>query len=64
MKRKYIKPALEVYNYRPEEGYATSVALYKDVVLIEGNDRETLRAADEVSEYTDAGGEWTTGTWD
>ena len=40
------------------------MALYKDYILIEGNDRTTLRAADEVSEYTDATGEWSTGEWE
>lgn len=64
MKRKYIKPTVENYRYLPEEGYAATVALYKDYILIEGNDRTTLRAADEVSEYTDATGEWTTGEWE
>ena len=64
MKRQYIKPTLEAYLYNPEKGYAATVALYKDHILIEGNDRETLRAADEVSEYTDAEGEWTTGLWE
>lgn len=64
MKRQYIKPTLEAYLYTPEKGYAATVALYKDHILIEGNDRETLRAADEVSEYTDAEGEWTTGLWE
>ncbi len=64
MKRKYIKPQLENYLYRAEEGYATSVALYKDYVLIEGDDRRTLRGADEVTEITDNTGEWTTGEWD
>lgn len=64
MKKQYIKPVLEVYGYSPEKGYAATVALYKDHLLIEGNDRETLRAADEVSEFTDASGEWTTGQWE
>ena len=64
MKRQYIQPTLEAYLYTPKKGYAATVALYKDHILIEGNDRETLRAADEVSEYTDAEGEWTTGLWE
>lgn len=64
MKKQYIKPTLEAYAYSPEKGYAATVALYKDHILIEGNDRQTLRAADEVSEYTDAEGEWTTGLWE
>ena len=61
MKKRYKKPLLESYRYSPEEGYASTVALYKDYILIEGNDRTTLRAADEVSEYTDATVEWSTG---
>ena len=64
MKKPYIKPTLEVYSYSPEEGYATTVALYKDYVLIEGSDRTTLRNADEVTEYTDNSGEWNTGEWE
>jgi hypothetical protein len=64
MKKRYIKPALEAYAYRPEKGYAVTVALYKDHVLIEGDDHETMRAGDEVSEYTDAEGEWATGLWE
>lgn len=64
MKKRYKRPALEVYTYSPEEGYATTVALYKDYVLIEGSDRTTLRNADEVTEYTDNSGEWSTGEWD
>lgn len=64
MKKRYKKPLLESYRYSPEEGYASTVALYKDYILIEGNDRTTLRASDEVSEYTDATGEWSTGEWE
>lgn len=64
MKKPYIKPTIEVYSYMPEEGYASTVALYKDYILIEGDDHSSLRAAEEVSEYTDESGEWTTGEWD
>ena len=64
MKKRYIKPILEVYSYQAEEGYATTVALQKDYVLIEGNDRESLRSADEVTEYTDAEGQFSAGKWD
>lgn len=63
-KKPYIPPVIEVYAYRAERGYAHSVALHRDYVLVEGDDRETLRAADEVSEYTDDQGEWTTGLWE
>lgn len=64
MKKLYVKPALELFEYDPEEGFAVSVALHKDYVLIEGDDRSTLRSADEVTEYTDNQGQWTTGDWD
>ena len=66
MKKKYIKPELEVYNYLPEEGFAVSsaVGFKTDYVLIEGNDRDILRSAEEVTEYTDENGEYTTGLWD
>ena len=64
MKKQYIKPALEVYRYMPEEGYKATVALDKDYVLIEGNsDNRTLRASEEVTEYTDAAGEYERGLW-
>ena len=64
MKRHYIKPIVEVYSYMPESGYATSVALHKDYVLIEGNDANTRRASDELTEYTDKEGEYTIGLWE
>lgn len=64
MKRKYIKPQLEIYAYQAEKGFATTVALYKDYILIEGNDRTTKRASDELSEFTDNEGEYTIGLWE
>jgi hypothetical protein len=39
------------------------VALDKDYVLIEGNDRDGLRASEEVTEYTDVSGEYERGNW-
>ena len=63
MKKQYIKPALEVYRYMPEEGYKVSIALDKDYVLIEGNDNDGLRASEEVTEYTDVNGEYERGNW-
>lgn len=64
MKKVYVKPTIELFSYASEEGFALSVALHKDYVLIEGDagDR-TLRASEEVTEYTDAEGEYTTGIW-
>lgn len=65
MKKKYIKPIVETFGYAPETGYATTVALKdKDYILVEGIDRGSLLSAEEVSEYTDASGEWTTGEWE
>ena len=67
MKKQYIKPILEVYRYLPEKGYATTVALsnqLNDYVLVEGTDRRSTRTAEEVTEYTDASGEYTTGDWE
>lgn len=64
MKRKYTTPTLEVYDYAPERGFANSVAKYKDYVLIEGDDRSTMRAAEEVTEFTDDNGEYMTGEWE
>ena len=68
MKKRYLKPTLELYSYNPEKGYATSVALERntrdrDYVLIEG-DRHSMRATEEVTEYTDEGGQFMTGEWD
>lgn len=63
MKRPYVKPRLENYEYVAEEGFAHSLALQRDYVLIEGNDRATQRASDEITEYTDVEGEYTLGLW-
>ena len=63
MKKRYKRPTLEVYTYSPEEGYATTVAM-KDYVIVEGTDRQSVRTAAEVSEFTDNSGEWSTGEWD
>lgn len=63
MKRTYVKPALEVYSYLAEEGYAHTVALHRDHVLIEGNDNSTTRASEEIMEVTDYSGEYTAGDW-
>ena len=63
MKKLYVKPDLEFFSYYPEEGYNVSVALNKDFILIEGDDRNTLRASEEVTEFTDNNGEFTTGEW-
>ena len=69
MKKRYLKPTVEVYLYSPEKGFATSVALEnntrdRDYVLIEGNDRNSTRASEEVTEYTDRYGLYETGEWD
>ena len=66
MKRTYIPPRLEEYCYMPEEGYSVSVGLaqHRDYVIVQGTDRTDLRAADEVTEYTDASGEWYAVGWE
>lgn len=66
MKKQYIKPELELFRYKPEEGFSASmqVALHKDYVLVEGDDHSILRSADEVTEYTDASGEYQIGGWE
>ena len=69
MKKRYLKPTVEVYLYSLEKGFATSVALEnntrdRDYVLIEGNDRNSTRASEEVTEYTDRYGQYETGEWD
>jgi len=48
----------------PEKGFANTVALHKDYVLIEGNDRNTRRASEEITEFTDNEGEYTIGLWE
>lgn len=69
MKKRYIKPLLEIYCYRPEKGFAYTVGLaneskVRDYVLIEGEDRGMRRATDELTEYTDASGEYEIGLWE
>ena len=69
MKKRYVKPTVEVFLYSPEKGFAHSIALEnathdRDYVLIEGNDRTTKRASDELSEFTDNEGEYTIGLWE
>ncbi len=64
MKRHYVSPALEVYSYLAEEGYAVTVALHKDYVLIEGNNNDALRASEEFAEVSDDKGEYMGGQWD
>lgn len=64
MKKRYIKPKIEAYRYSAEKGYWVSVALHRDYVLIEGNDHNSLRASDEMTEFTDFSGEYATGIWD
>lgn len=69
MKKTYLKPSVETYLYSAEKGFAVSVALERntrdrDYVLIEGNDRSSMRASEEVTEYTDNGGQFMTGEWD
>ncbi len=64
MKKRYIRPEIEIFQYAAEEGFAHSVAKYRDYVLIEGNDRNTLRATEEVTEFTDDEGNYMTGEWE
>ncbi len=64
MKRHYIKPTIEIFRYSPEEGFAVSIGLHKDFALIEGDNRDILRSADEVTEYTDNSGQYTIGEWE
>ncbi|MBQ9418557.1 MAG: hypothetical protein IJU19_08275 [Bacteroidales bacterium] len=64
MKKEYQKPVLEVYSYRAEQGYALSVALKKDQVLIEAGDESTMRVEEQVSEFTDESGYFTEGEWE
>ena len=69
MKKRYIKPILETFRYSPEQGFAFTVGLnnenkMQDYVLIEGENRGTRNASDEMTEYTNASGEYEIGTWD
>ena len=64
MKKPYIKPTIETFLYQSEEGFARSIALYKDYVLIEGNDGSTRRTEEEITEITNDDGEYITGSWE
>lgn len=64
MKKVYIKPQLEVFKYQPEKGYNASTAMYTDYILVEGNERDVMRTAQEVTEYTDDQGEYEIGLWE
>lgn len=69
MKRTYVKPTVEVFLYQAEHGFAYTIAQEnnlrdRDYVLIEGSDRSSRRSSEEVTEYTDNGGQFTTGEWD
>ena len=64
MKKPYIKPTIEKFLYQSEEGFARSIALYKDYVLIEGNDGSTRRTEEEITEITNDDGEYITGSWE
>ncbi|MBR0170646.1 MAG: hypothetical protein IJQ14_07410 [Bacteroidales bacterium] len=74
MKKRYIKPIVEIYCYSPERGYALTIGSSdpidngdpqqgRDYVIVEGSDRRSLRG-EEVTEFTDANGEYTTGLWE
>ena len=69
MKKRYLKPTVEVFLYSPEKGFAFSIALEnsthdRDYVIVEGSDRSSRMAAEEVTEYTDDAGQFTTGEWE
>lgn len=63
-KKQYIKPVVDLFEYASEKGFATSVALEEDIHLIEIGDPNTLRTSEEITEYTDDFGEFTTGEWE
>lgn len=64
MKRQYIKPEIEVFDYVAEEGFAISAALHRDAVLDEARDMNTMRASEEITEFTDAAGEYENDYWE
>jgi hypothetical protein len=68
MKKPYTPPTVELFSYLAEKGFATTVALdnamsTRDYIIVEGNERNSLRTAEEVTEYTDNSGEYETGEW-
>ena len=63
MKSKYITPVIEIYQYYPESGYSSTVALHKDHVLVEGNDNSTTRSSEEITDVTDYNGEYMSAEW-
>ena len=69
MKKRYLKPTLEVFLYHAEKGFAFSIAKEnfnhtRDYVIVEGSDRSSQIASEEVTEYTDNSGQFTTGEWE
>ena len=69
MKKRYLKPIIEEFLYCPEKGFAYSIALEnathdRDYVIVEGTDRGARMASEEVTEYTDNSGQFTTGEWE
>ena len=72
--KRYIKPSVEIFRYCPERGYALTIGAAdpidngdpqqgRDYVIVQGSDRRTLRS-EEVTEFTDQQGEYTTGLWE
>lgn len=63
MKYAYVSPKIEIYKYQAENGYANTIALHRDYVLVEGNDNNTLRSSEEISNMTDVNGEYVAYEW-
>ncbi|MBR6441448.1 MAG: hypothetical protein IKS44_05305 [Bacteroidales bacterium] len=67
-KQPYVKPEIEEFNYRPEIGFGGSMV---DVMHYEESGRlflggrpENLATGEEITEYTDARGEFELATWE
>lgn len=62
-KAEYTKPSIETHTYKADQGYAATVALHRDHVLVEGNDNSTTRSSEEITDVTDWSGEYTASEW-
>lgn len=67
-KQPYVKPEIEEFAYRSEIGFGGSLAdpmhYEESGRLFLGGRPENLATGEEITEYTDASGEFTMGSWE
>lgn len=61
-RKTYLKPEIEIIEYLPEKGYASSIAVERDPLLIDNNDHSTMRTFEDINEFTQ-NNENQTGLW-